>query len=104
MVKQILIIFLSGFAGLALASDPTRPILPGAQVAKTTVNEKGKSKQPLTAIITRNKSRTAIIEGDSYKVGDRYRGNKILKIFNNKVLLSSSTGNFYLTLISKIKK
>ena len=105
MVNKLFIaIILIGFGTFANAGDPTRPLLPTAKSA-TTNNQPGrKVAQPLTAIFIRGDTRSAIIEGKSYRVGDYYRGNRVTKIYKNKVLLRSNEGSFQLTLISKIKK
>lgn len=86
------------------AKDPTRPLLPNHKSGSTEKPKSAPAKQPLTAVITRNNQRFAIIEGKSYRTGDYYRGNRIVNIFKDRVLLNSSSGNIQLTFIPKIKK
>ena len=105
MVKFFILFFLFILSvNLVLAEDPTRPpqsIKSKAYVKKPSVK---KFIQPLTAIFIYHNKSTAIIENKTYQVGQFYKGNKILKIQSDRVLLQSTKRKFYLTLIPKIKK
>jgi len=86
-----------------LASDPTRPQLPG----EPTINEESSSSAPikpsLTGIFKRNGKYFAIIEGKNYKKGDYYRNHQLTQIDNDSVQLSSKNGTINLRLIPKVK-
>ena len=84
-------------------SDPTRPLLRAPAVKKES-ERTVKTKQPLTAIFTRDKKRFAIIEDKIYRTGDNYRDGKIIRITDDRVILSSAQGVRQLTLIPNIKK
>jgi hypothetical protein len=88
----------------ANANDPTRPQTGHTPVKSVKQSSAKASAQPLTAIISKNNQAIAVIEGNFYRQGDYYRGSKVVQIDLDKVLLSSSSGNFQLTLIPKIKK
>ena len=83
-------------------NDPTRPLIYSAAVKNKTLRVV--VKQPLTAIISRNNERLAIIEEDLYRTGDFYRGEKILAISAHQVTLASPKGRRFLTLFKNIKK
>ncbi|TQV88534.1 hypothetical protein [Aliikangiella coralliicola] len=89
-------------ASSAEQRDPTKPLIGSVSVSDTKPKTK-RPKQVLTAIITRGKKRYAIIEGDTYRVGDTYRGSRIMKIYQGSVLISSANGSRRLTLIPQIK-
>lgn len=104
MDKIILTMMLLLFSlpNLAL-NDPTRPLNTSTVKAKKT-NKATIVKQPLTAIFYKNNQYFAIIEDKKYKIGENYKGSKIVKITTNKVILRSSKGSHQLKLFHKIKK
>lgn len=93
-----------GFSLCVFAKDPTQPISDHSVKATAKKIVSSRVQQPLTAIFTKKNGRQAVIEGRIYKVGEYYAGNKIIKIYQDSVLLNSSNGNFHLTLIPNIKK
>ena len=102
--KLIVAIICLMFTCQALASDPTKPqIFVNKTKTVSNTNTKPKVQQPLTAIFTKNRQRSAMIEGKLYRSGEYYKGSKIIKIEQDKVLLVSSEGSLQLTLIPTIK-
>ena len=83
------------------AADPTRPKIDYVKPKQSA--SKQKSKQPLTGIIKKAKGYVAILDGDVYKQGDRFNGERITKISRTYVLLSGQQGTRRLTLISDLK-
>ncbi len=86
--------------GVATAADPTRPKIkqPEISQAKSTNKE-----QVLTGILKKGKVYTAIIDGQLYRVGDDYHGNRILSISSRRVKLRGQSGTWYLTLFNQLK-
>ena len=104
MVKFIVLILFMLVITPVFGNDPTRPFSALQQSSNKRLNHSVKRQQKLSAIFKRNNKSTAIIGQKSYHVGDFYRGNKILKIYPDRVLLKNGQGRFHLTLIPKIKK
>lgn len=104
MAKYFITLSLSIICFSVNAGDPTRPLIPSQSTVKSTPNSKPKTKQPLKAIFSRGNKRYAIIEDKVYYRGDRYRGSRIIAIQSDKVILQTSKGKQYLTLIKNVKK
>ncbi|WP_444996347.1 hypothetical protein [Aliikangiella sp. IMCC44359] len=101
-ITLTIILLLFSLPNLAL-KDPTRP-LNMSTVKTKKVNNNTIVKQPLTAIFYKKNQYFAIIEDKKYKIGESYKGSKIVKITTNKVILRSSKGSHQLKLFHKIKK
>ncbi len=95
------IFFSISISSLALAADPTRPKFNHVKPQKSA--NKHPSKQALTGIIKKAKGYVAILDGEVYKQGDRFNGERITRISRTYVLLAGQQGTRRLTLISDLK-
>ena len=101
MDKLITILLIGLFSAYTFAADPTRPML-GAQKS-TATESKTATQKSLTAIIKRKDFYLAVLDGKTYRQGDRYLNGRITRITRTSVMLSLPEGSKRLTLIPKIK-
>jgi len=85
-----------------MSADPTRP--PNASNFGTRSSASSKPKQLLTAIFIKHDNRIAVINNHKYQVGDKFQNQLVVKIEPYRVLLKSDKGNYYLTLVPKVKQ
>ncbi|WP_196139755.1 hypothetical protein [Aliikangiella sp. G2MR2-5] len=84
-----------------LAADPTKPLIKSENKKKDF--SKKSSSPRLTAIITRNGERSAIIGNKTYQTGDYVLGLKLIKITRNSVLLEGIKEQKTMYLAPKVK-
>lgn len=87
------------FAAFTQEVDPTRPL--GVTTSSSIFKVK-KSALTLQSIIKIGSNHKVVINGEVLKIGDTYRGYKLLVINQNGVVLESSQGKMELSLFSGV--
>lgn len=100
-MRLLLCLLMICFNSSVEAFDPTKPQLGVSQTKKKSQSKP--ATQPLTGIFKKGNSYMAVLEGKTYKKGDRFRGSRITKITRTYLLLSDGKGVRRLNLITKFK-
>ena len=90
-------------AGESVLPDPTRP--PDGLIGLPATGEPAVPAEPrLQSVLIGSAGRSAIIDGQRYKVGDRVGDARLVKISENEVILTNSGGRQTMRLFPSVKK